>query len=140
MRLVKLSTDQFPEETDLLAFFDQKLPARNPPGLFRFAKRRIAEGSLAPGETVLFSYRGHLRFIAQTKTGRMDNVYMPHPDYPCCFIMNLQTLRRANVALAELESPLRTQAGLKVSLGGRGWTRIPDGKRTELVIAALGGR
>jgi hypothetical protein len=136
MRLVKLSTDEFPEESDLLVYFDRVLPARTPPGLFRF-KGHIADGALDPGETVLFSYRAHLRFVARAETGRMDNTQIPHVDYPHCFIINLQTLRPANVPLDELENRLRMEAGLDVSLRGQGWTRIPANEHAEQLIEAL---
>jgi hypothetical protein len=136
MRLVKLSTDEFPEESDHLAYFNRELPARRSPGLFRF-KGRIAEEALDPGETVLFSYRGRLRFVAQAETGRMDNVHMPHVDYPHSFVINLQTVRPTDVPLNELENRLRAEAGLDVSLRGQGWTRSPDSERAEQVIAAL---
>jgi hypothetical protein len=136
MRLVKLSTDEFANERDVLDYFDRELPSRTPPGLFRF-RRQIAEDGLEPRETILFSYRGHLRFVAQAETGRMDNVHMPHPDYPNCFVINMQALRRANVPLAELEERLRAEAGLDLSLRGQGWTRIPDSDRAAQVIEAL---
>ena len=137
MRLVKLNADEFPEERHLLAYFDRELSSRTPPGLFRFTKGRIAEGALDPGETVLFSYRGRLRFVAQTETARMDNSYLPDDDYPHCFIINMKTVRSVDVPLEELENRLRAEAGLDVSLRGHGWTRIPDSQRAERAVEAL---
>jgi hypothetical protein len=136
MRLVKLSTDEFPEESDLLAYFDQELPARKPPGLFRF-RGHIAEEALDPGETVLFSYRGRLRFVARAETGRELNTQMPHVDYPYCFVIDMPTLRRADVPLDHVEHRLQTEAGLNGSLRGQGWTRIPDSQQAEQVINTL---
>ena len=137
MRLVKLSTDEFTEEADLKAYFTQELPRRNPPGLFRLPTGWIGQEALEPGETLLFSYRGRLRFVAKAETGWMDNTAMPHPNYPYCFIISLSSVREADVLLTEVEQRLRAEAGLRKSLQAQGWTRIPDSDRAEQIIEAL---
>jgi hypothetical protein len=137
LRLIKLSTDEFPEEAEIQAYFVKELQGRNPTGLFRFPKGWIGENNLSEGETLLFSYRNKLRFVAKAKTGRMDNTYMPHQDYPFCFEINMKTLRNADIPLDEVEHQLRTHAGLQKSLHAQGWTMIPDSERAEEIINAL---
>lgn len=137
MRLIKLSTDEFPEEADLQAYFTQVLPNRQPPGLFRLPRGWIGEDGLDVGETLLFSYRGRLRFVGEAETGRMDNTYLPDENYPYCFVINMRSARRANVPLNEVEQRLRAEAGLTKSLQAQGWTRIPDSDRAEQIIKAL---
>lgn len=135
MRVVKLGPEEFPDENKLLGYFEQELPRRNPQGLFLF-KDRIAKDGLEPGETVLFCHETKLRFVAEAATGRMDNTHLRQGEYSHCFVIKLPP-RRANVPLAEVERRLRAEAGLKKSLQGQAWTRIPDSKEAEHVIDSL---
>ena len=135
MRVVKLGPKEFEDEKKLVGYFDQELPGRNPQGLFLF-KGRIAQDGLDPGETVLFCHDAKLRFVAKAATGRMKNTYLRQTEYPHCFVIELPP-RRANVALAEAERRLRAEAGLRKSLQGQAWTRIPDGEAAERVIDSL---
>jgi hypothetical protein len=137
MRLVKLSTKEFPQEAALLAFFNQVLWGRNPPGLFQLPSGWIGEVGLDKGETLLFTYRGRLRFVAKAETGRMDNIYMPNPAYPYCFVVDRNSLRQADVPVEEVERQLRDKAGLQKSLQAHGWTKIPDSESAEAVINTL---
>jgi hypothetical protein len=66
MRLVKRSTDEFPDDHDLVAYFREVLPARDAPGLFFFG-RQIGGDALEPGETLLFCYRGSIRYVASKR-------------------------------------------------------------------------
>jgi hypothetical protein len=72
MRVAKLSTQVFADEAAVDAFFTADLPHRNPLGLFHVGGQ-IAEDGLAPGETILFTYRGRLRFVGRAASGRLDN-------------------------------------------------------------------
>jgi hypothetical protein len=143
MRLVKLSPADadFTNEEALHNYFigNGKLRAGIPPGVFAFKKGHIKENELAPGETILFSYLSKLRYVARAKTGRTVNEY-PHrspKEYHYCFLVDLGSMRKADVSLQEVERRLRAQAGLQKSLQGQGWTHIPDSKQAETVIAAL---
>jgi hypothetical protein len=136
MRLVKLSTDEFPEETDLHTYFREELPARNPPGLFLFG-HQIASDGLEVGETLLFCYRGNIRYVATVETTRMDSPPAYQDAYPNCLVIRMESVRRTDVPLTDLERELRQNADLKKSLQGRGWTKIPGGNRAEKVIEAL---
>jgi hypothetical protein len=138
MRLVKLSTDEFPEDHDLIAYFRDVLPARNPPGLF-FLGHQIGGDALEPGETLLFCYRGNIRYVAKAETGRMDSPPAKQDAYPHCFVINLQSVRATELPLAEVERELQEKAALTKSMQGRAWTKI-HGDRAEQVIEALMSR
>jgi hypothetical protein len=143
MRLVKLSPADadFTNEEALHNYFigNGKLRAGIPAGVFPFKKGHIKENELAPGETILFSYLSKLRYVAKAKTGRTVNEY-PHrspKEYHYCFLVDLGSMRKADVSLQEVERRLRAQAGLQKSLQGQGWTRIPDSKQAETAIGEL---
>lgn len=135
MRLVKLSTDEIANEEELQNYFTVKLRTGTSPGVFVF-NGHIAENGLAPGETILFSYRNKLRYVASAKTGRKDNIYRHKAKYRYCFIVDLDLIQ-ADVSLQEVERRLRAQAGLQNSLTGQGWNKIPDSEKAEKVIADL---
>jgi len=135
MRLVKL-TDELLGGA-LNDYFDNVLPARHPPGLFRCPRGPIARNALATGETMLFSYRGRIRFVARAGSGRMMNTYLPDAKYPHCFLVNLQTLRRVNASVEEVEARLRDRNCLDKSFRSRGWNIIDDTEEAERIVAAL---
>jgi hypothetical protein len=134
MRVAKLSTEEFADESRLDEFF-AALSQRNPPGLFLIGKQIAADG-LTPGETVLFTYRGRLRYVAHAASGRLDNTFARQGEYPFCFILDPPSVQRGDASLAELEQALNA-AGAEVSLAGQGWTRVPDSPATERAFAAM---
>jgi hypothetical protein len=137
MRVVKLSAGEFTDEAAVDAFFTAELPLRDPAGLFLF-RRQIAADGLAPGETLLFTHGGRLRFVGRAESGRQDNSFMKQAEYPNCFIVEPGSIRRADATLAELEQALNA-AGAGTSLAGRAWTRVPDSVAVERVVAELAG-
>jgi hypothetical protein len=64
----------------------------------------------------------------------MENTFMPADRYPFCFIINLATVRPADVELGQLEQRLRDEAGLDKSLQEQGWVIIPDSERAEQIV------
>jgi len=136
MRLVKLSPSVFKNESELQDFFDNGLGNQKPKGLFIFRGRHIAPNGLYPGETVLFSYRNKLRFVAKAETGRKDNVYGKRKKYPYCFVVKLP-VRKTCVSLEEVERKLHIQADFQKSLSGQVWTKIADSEQAERVIVNL---
>jgi hypothetical protein len=135
MRVAKLSPDVFADEAVVHAFFRTELPRRNPPGLFHVGSQ-IAEDRLSVGETLLFTYRGRLRFVGRTATGRLANTFGLQPEYPYCFIVETGSVRPADASLAEIEQALAA-VGVSVSLAGQGWTRVPDSPAAERAIEDL---
>src|SRR5437588_11377995 len=129
MRVAKLSPEVFPDEAAVDAFFTAALPHRNPPGLFHVGGQ-IAEDGLTPGETILFTYRGRLRFVGRAATGRLENRFGLQAEYPYCFLVEPGSVRPADASLAEVEQAL-AGVGVEVSLAGQGWTRVPDSPAAE---------
>jgi hypothetical protein len=138
MRVAKLSTDVFADDAAVHAFFTADLPRRNPPGLFHVGAQIAADG-LDPGETILFTYRGRLRFVGRAETGRLANTFGLQPEYPFCFIVEPRSVRPADASLAEIEQALGA-AGVEVSLAGQGWTRVPDSPAAERAVEELVGQ
>jgi hypothetical protein len=131
MRLVKFSDKEFPNEDALERYFAGDLSKRTPKGLV-FCPPKIAEHGIYVGETILFSYRNKLRYVAKAETPRMTNIYQhEYPEnkkYPYCFCIKLPG-RKANVPLQTVGENLRAEAGLDIKLRGQGWTIITDDKR-----------
>src|SRR5437763_255746 len=121
MRVAKLSEDVFADEAAVGAFFTNVLPHRNPPGLFHIGTQ-IAEDGLVPGERLLFTYHGHLRFVGRAATGRLPNTFGLQNEYPYCIIVAPQSIQPANASFAQIEQALAA-VGVTVSLAGQGWTR-----------------
>jgi len=132
MRVVKLSRKVFADDAEVDAFFQVELPRRTPPGLF-FCKNEIAADGLEEGETILFTYRGLLRYVGRAASGRRANTTGTQPDYPNCFEVDVGSLRRGAASRSEIEQPFQT-AGVAVSLDGQGWTRLPDGATAEALV------
>ncbi|HEV7927533.1 MAG TPA: hypothetical protein VGR14_19435, partial [Verrucomicrobiae bacterium] len=135
---MKLSTDEFADEEKLQNYFtgDGELRTGTQQGVFVF-NGHIAPKGLVRGETILFSYQNKLRYVAKAETGRKANTYREQAKYRHCFIVDLDSIRAADVSLEEVERRLRDEAGLQKSLAGRGWNIIPDSEQAEMVIADL---
>ncbi|HZK79605.1 MAG TPA: HNH endonuclease signature motif containing protein [Humisphaera sp.] len=136
MRIVKLSADDISDEVELQEYFDRELPKKNPPGLFRF-NNGIKPDGLAKDETVLFSYMGHVRYVVKAASGRLDNTYEPHRNYPYCFVIDMSSVRPVDIEIGLIEKLLRDEAGLQKSLKGQGWTIIPDSEAVARVVESL---
>jgi hypothetical protein len=137
MRIAKLSTDVFADEAAVDAFLTADLPCHSPPGQFLMGKQIAADG-LGLGETILFTYRGRLRFLGRSASCRQDNTGARQAEYPYCFVVEPGSIRRADASMAEIEQALAA-AGVHVSLAGQGWNRVPDSPAAESAVAELIG-
>ncbi len=127
MRVVKLSEEIFPELENVMMFFRDDLPERNPPGKFRITERRIAQDGLEPGEEILFSYNGQIYFIAQSSTGRLENEDEHQNEYPFYFLVDMDTLRSVDISLHDVEQKYHQETGETKSLvQTQGWPKIEN--------------
>lgn len=68
MRIIKLSTDEFPTVENLLQYFFAELPSRNPKGQFLVTPDRIALDAFNLGERLVFTHKAKVVFSAISKT------------------------------------------------------------------------
>lgn len=144
MRLVKLSTDEFPEIRDVEHFFGdsrmivrdiEPLKIRVVPGKFYFGNQISADG-LSHGEALLFTYQGKTRFIARAASGREDAEHAG--GFQHYFVVDMKSLERTiEVTIDELEEKLRAEGLLHKSLKGHAWVRIPDSELLESILKTL---
>jgi hypothetical protein len=136
MRVVKLHPDHpFPDEAAVVHFFTADLPNRNPPGLFHI-HREIAQDGLDINERLLFIYRGRLRFVGLSASGRLVNTFNLQPAYPNCFIVAPGSIQPANASREQVEQALAA-VGVVVNLASQGWNRVPDSPAVENAVQGL---
>lgn len=130
MRLIKLSKDVFESEKEVEHYFRKQLWKQK--GKFYFSGH-IDEDGLDKGELVLFQYNGQLRYIAESASERRNNpLHKKKNDgnNEYFFKVNLETLTQTKpIKQKQLEQFLQQQ-GLKKTLNGQGWTRIPEKLRS----------
>jgi hypothetical protein len=129
MRLIKLSTQHFANEKQLDGYFKRELNGKR---RFYF-NTQIREDGIMPGETVLFSLRGRLLYVAKATVGRTRDPERKKGKYQNYIVIGTP-IRKLDVSLEEFERKLETKANLKISLKGQGWNIIEDSKRTEKTI------
>ena len=138
MRIIKLSKKEFDLE-EVLPFFERDLPSRKPPGQFRIPSGWIDKKHLSIGEPLLFSYEGHVLYSARAGSGRLDNNDECCDDYPFYFQVDVDSIRRVNTTLNDVESQLR-QAGIEKSIVRcQGWPTLPDSAFTNALWLSLRG-
>jgi hypothetical protein len=137
MRVIKLSKLVFEDQNLLRDYFTNKLPELNPPGLFTFING-IGEDGLYVGETLIFSYDGRIRYIANAASGRELNRYQnPGQNERYCFQIDLASIKEVDIKMSEVEKRLKKEAGLQKSLVGQGWTIVEETKATKRVVESL---
>ena len=73
----------------------------------------------------MFSHKGEVKYVARAASGREDNHGREHERFPYKFRMDPTSVREVKLGLDDLQGRLGT-AGAKVSLKGRGWTKIDE--------------
>lgn len=141
MRLIKLSVKEFKDLKSVHSYFQDvgsEFRNRGKHGFFCFPKGWIAEDGLEPDETILFSYKGQVVYVAKTLSGRMPWFGPESADYPNYFQVDLASLMHVSFTVQALETMLTEQAGLSKSItASQGWPRLPDDKDTETVVKIL---
>ncbi|MBZ9960617.1 hypothetical protein [Mesorhizobium sp. BR1-1-14] len=133
MRIVKLSTAEFPDLGKVREFFQSKLEARAPQGKFRVTAARISrQKGLDPDDYLVFTYKGRVVF-----TARSGSRLLPNPDgiretHPYYFIVALGTLRESDVSVEELERRYNLGEERSVNVASsQGWNRLPASPRVD---------
>lgn len=127
MRIIKLSAELGFDSPDyVISFFERTLPKRFD-GRFRITDRRIRADGLEIGEEVFFSFQGDVYYIARAASGRQDNHDEYSDDLPFFFQVNIPTLRRVSISLAEIERRLHEETNeTKHIVQSRGWPEIQN--------------
>jgi len=139
MRVVKMIAipGVFDDEAAVDNFFTNVLPHRVPPGLFHIHHEIAADG-LKPGERLLFTYCGRLRFVGRAATGRLVNTFNLQDRYPNCFRVDPGSIQQADATLAQVQQALAAE-GVRVNLASQGWNREPDSQAVENAVQVLVG-
>jgi hypothetical protein len=140
MRIVKLSTAEFPTLADVKRFFLADISLRTPPGKFRVPPGWIAEDKIEPNEPLVFTYETKVVFTARAGSGLLQNEDDQRARYPSYFVVNLTTLRTADRRLEDVEREYNSETSANIKMhGSQGWNRLPDTAFTLQLWARLGG-
>lgn len=139
MRIIKVSTQEFETEDEVISFFEEDLPNRTPRGQFRIPAGWIAEDRLEVGEPLLFSFEGEVLYSARAGSRRRKNSDEYRDEYPFYFRVDMDTLRPVQVSLEKLEKQLRATGRKKSIVHSRGWPTMPDSPSRERLWLSLRG-
>lgn len=126
MRIVKLSTREFPDLGSVRAFFQSVLPSRTPQGRFFVTADRIARaGGLAPSDYLVFTFKGRIVFSARSRTALYPNAYEHRETHSHCFELEMDTLRETDVALEDFANRYNAVGRKPFQVATQGWNRLP---------------
>lgn len=137
MRIIKLSpTDvDFKTRPMVDTYFLQTLPNRKPPGAFFLTNRAIGVNGIAPGEKLVFTYKGECVYHALAESNRRDNDGDDNVKYPHLFFVDVASIEPIAGTLSEMQAKL-DQAGLSVPnlVKSRSWPSFDDDDPAAQVI------
>lgn len=142
MRVVKLSSDEFPNLESARSFFQSALPVRSPRGKFCVTDARISpKGGLAPGDYLVFTHKSRIVFTARSGSRLLPNRGEFRDTHPWYFVVELDTLREADIGVGEFESKM-IRVGLPPKTIGatQGWSRLPGTAQVDELWVWLGTR
>lgn len=118
-------------------YFLKTLPNRSPPGKFLLTDRAIGENGIAPGERLVFTYRGECVYKARAKSARLQNDGSDAEEYPHLFFVDVATIEAIKGTLAELQTKLEQEV-LSVSdlVNSRSWPKFRDDEPAAVIIEA----
>src|SRR5438874_2374672 len=94
MRIVKLSTGEFPNASNVRQFFLEDLPKRNPKGKFRITPGRIAQ--LGDGERLIFTHKARVVFTGLASSNVLESSDDQRQKYPFYFTVDLPSLKQCD--------------------------------------------
>lgn len=137
MRIIKLKETEL--RMSIEEYFISELFNRNPRGLFIFPQKMIRAHSLQIGDTILFSLKGTVRYVATTLTGMEENTYLFKENYPCCFQIDVANLKPVSFHLNDFEKELRMQSLTSKSLNRQGWVELEENEQTRNIVTQFTG-
>jgi predicted HNH restriction endonuclease len=138
VRVIKLSDidDESRDNAAVDDFFTCKLRERE--GKFHLPRGHIERGKLAPKELLVFSYKGELKYIAESASELLDNTDSQKETYPQYFQVAVRSIVKVSGRLSELADALRQTGLLERTLQGQGWNTVSEeGSRREKLEATL---
>lgn len=125
MRIIKLSSKDQDMKTDEMVeyFFERKLKETEPEGQFLLTKGRIAKCGISLGEVLVFSYKGELKYLALSKSMRMETIGPDRKEYPYFFCVDVETIVRAKGTLADLGIEFNFEKNI---IRTQGWPTFKD--------------
>ena len=144
MRLIKLSTEEFKADEDVHNYFNNRnseFHSRGMNGVFIFPNGWIAKNSIEPNDTILFSYRGNILYVAKTCSELLPWNGKESEAYPNYLEIDLESLKQVSFSVADLETELRNKTGFTNSIAkSQGWPILPDDSKTVAVVNMLCGQ
>lgn len=129
MRIIKLSHKDPDMETQEMVdhFFNVTLNERTPPGKFRLTETRIGKDGMYIGEKLIFTYKGKIVYVAESKSGRIVNSDKDLIEYPYLFLIDMSSLIKAKGDLIELEKILFSKKLINKNIvQSQGWPKLDD--------------
>ena len=141
MRLIKMSKDLSPSREEVVSYFedsDSEFRTEDEThGIFYFTKGRISPDGIKPGETLLFSYDGEVVYVAKAASAPLASSGAESAQFPYYLQVDLPSLRKASIPLAQLQRTITDKLGNCPPLTGQGWTRLPDDAAVEAAVNSL---
>ncbi|WFU49148.1 hypothetical protein [Sinorhizobium terangae] len=140
MRIVRLSTREFPDLESVRAFFQSELPSRTPQGRFFVTADRIARTrGLAPSDYLVFTFKGRIVFTARSGSRLLPNAFEHRETHPYYFVLELDTLRETDVDVEELEHRYNGTGRGPINVATQGWNRLPASVQVDDLWAWVRG-
>jgi hypothetical protein len=137
MRFVKLSDSEFCTLDDVRRFFFDEIQHRTPVGKFRIPKGHIARDRFRRGEPIVFTYNRRVVLTARAGSSLVPNDDEDQQRYPVFFVIDLTTLRDADVDLQNVQQWFNESTDACINLIGQGWNTLPDTDETANIWARL---
>ncbi len=140
MRIIKLSADDpdFKTRPMVDIYFRETLPDSSRNGKFYLTNRAFGPKGIAPGENLIFTYKGECVYKALAAGSRRENSGKGKDKFPHYFLINVASIEGIQGNLKEVQTELERE-GLHIPnlVKSRAWPKFVDGERIAQVIEAV---